>query len=468
MATISNLVVQISAKSTALTKGLSDARSKVTSFAKGAISSFTKIGLAVTAAFTAATIAVVAMVNNTASSIDELAKTASNLGITVAALQELRFAAGLSGVSNDQLSTSLVKLQKSINDANNGLSTAKRAFDNIGVSLEDLNKLSPAQQFNLVAKAIGGVENQTLAAGSAMDIFGRSGSKLLNLFRSDVDGVTKEFRSLNISLSESQAKAVEVFNDTKTRFGLVFQGFREQVTANVAPAFTAIIQYINATVKEMGGVRAVALRVAKSLVDMAITGVEALAKIPEFFALATSASARFDQFIIGLNIRLTKLKLTILNVGNALGFAFGGEFGTVLTSDIIKAEEDLALLERQSKRTGDEISSMMNAAKDNSAIDSLRGLAKTLQDVRNNVSTGAAISSSSSESSTGAIRSKTVTLSDVQNLIRSGSSSQPISINVDAKTRELFNFVVDNPDFANRINQSVDSRTENARRRVTR
>lgn len=481
MANIANLVVEISAKSTQLKKGLSAATLSVTQFAKSSAATLSKIGLALSAAFTVAAAVIINTINKTADQIDVLAKSAANLGVTVASLQELRFAANLAGVSNEQLGNSLKRLQKSVFDANNGLSTAKRAFDAIGVSLEDLNGLDPAAQFALVGKAIGQVKDQTTAAGAAMDIFGKSGAANLALFRSDITATINEFKAFDISLSQSQAKATETFNDAATEFGTLWLGFKQQVTANVAPAFTAIIKFIQQTILNMGGIRKVAIDVATGLINMAVSAVQAIGKIPELFALAESAGLRFDQLVLQLNIRLTKLRLTALNVGNAVGFALGGEFGAVLTENVIQAEKDLMLLESQSKKTADQIKMMMEAAENSSTTSTLQGLVSTLEQARANIAETAASPNLLTDSNASAAQkvgstaqpataaSRRVGLKDVQDTVLNRNNVQPaVNISVDAKTRELFNFIVENPNFVDRVNSRVDQRTENARRRITR
>ena len=66
-----------------------------------------------------------------------LADTAVNLGINVEALQELRYAAEMSGVAQESFDKSLEKFTRNIGAAAQGSGAAKSAFDILGVSVRD-------------------------------------------------------------------------------------------------------------------------------------------------------------------------------------------------------------------------------------------------------------------------------------------------------------------------------------------
>lgn len=104
-------------------------------------------------------------------------------GIVVSDLFILQQAFDDTGVGADKVGNSVTKMQKAIVDADRGLTTYKRAFDELGLSTEELLKLSPAEQFDALSQSIAAVENPTRRSAIAMDIFGRSGSELLPLFK---------------------------------------------------------------------------------------------------------------------------------------------------------------------------------------------------------------------------------------------------------------------------------------------
>ena len=57
------------------------------------------------------------------------------------------------------------------------------AFDALGLSAEQFKGLSPEQQFQLVANALGGVEDASTRAALAQDVFGKAGTSLTPVVR---------------------------------------------------------------------------------------------------------------------------------------------------------------------------------------------------------------------------------------------------------------------------------------------
>ena len=458
MATIANLVVEVSAKASGLRRGLASARRRATAFAKSTAATFSKLGLGLSAAFTVATALIINSINKTANQIDELAKSAGALGIVVGELQALNFAAGLAGLSASEMAKVMQKLQKSIFDAEKGLSTAKDAFAALGLNVKELKKLNPEDQFLAVADALAKVKDQSTLTGVSMDLLGRGGAKAINLVKGDIRGLVKEFKEYDLALTKSQATAVETFNDAKARFAAFGQGFREQVTANVAPAFTAIILHVKNTIKEMGGIRKIAESAAKGLIDLGIKGIEGIIAVGKAFTFAGTVGLRFENTLRGLVIELTKFKLAALDTANLLGFVLGGEFGTVLTKSVIKAESDLALLEKQASNTAKQIQTMMDAADDSSAVENLTTLKNSLGDISSGIGASTGTFGASSEAvfkgSTPVTSSRTITSDQVSGFLRQQRGSGSVVVNNNFNDNALRDFV----------NTTVDRQTENNRR----
>lgn len=275
MATISSLVVSLKANSAQLASELAKSRKKVSSWAKNVRSTANTVGKAFVASAVAVGASIVAIVNGQAAEIDKLAKKAAALQIDTGDLQKLRYQAELSGVSTDGLDKSLTKMLKTVSDGKAGLSTAVRAFDELGLSADSLSNLSADQQFYAIAEAMTGVESQADRTRIAMDIFGRSGSELLNLFAGDIAGMGAEFDQLGARITKQQAAMVELYNDSKTRLSTIWDGFTNQLTVQLAPAFQVLVNYISETVIEFGGLG----KVASSVVSGIATGVGFIADV---------------------------------------------------------------------------------------------------------------------------------------------------------------------------------------------
>lgn len=158
-------------------KGLARARASANEFAKK--------GLTVLAA--AATAAGVALAAGTKRIIGvgaELKHLSDSTGIAVSDLAVLRRAFEDNGISAESVATTIGKMQRTIVEAGQGLTTYQRAFDSIGLSWTELLKLSPAAQFGAISDALASMPNPTERAAAAMQIFGRAGAKLGALFQS--------------------------------------------------------------------------------------------------------------------------------------------------------------------------------------------------------------------------------------------------------------------------------------------
>lgn len=99
---------------------------------------FSNIGTAVAigAASIPALIALVAQLNK---GLDDLAKTAERVGLSLQRFQELQFAANASGVSSANFGTSLESFSQNITTAQFKVNDLKRVFDANGVSIKDGN-----------------------------------------------------------------------------------------------------------------------------------------------------------------------------------------------------------------------------------------------------------------------------------------------------------------------------------------
>jgi len=120
-----------------------------------------------------------------AQTIDRTAKLSRQLGMTYAEMSALSLAADLSGSSMDEVGRAALLADRRFIEAKMGLATAVRGFEMAGVALADLEGLSSAERFQRLAEAIGALPTSAERAAAAMNIFGRSGANLLNLFENN-------------------------------------------------------------------------------------------------------------------------------------------------------------------------------------------------------------------------------------------------------------------------------------------
>ena len=197
-----------------------------------------------------------------AEKVDELYTSSNKLGMTVASMQELSIAAKETGVSTGSLESMLGFMNKSLGNAELGSGKAGDALKALGLNLTDLNGLSTDQKFEVIAQRLGQVHDVTLETALATQIFGRGAKDAIGLFNSNIDESITKARELGIELTQGQAGAAHELTATKDLVGSMFDGFLENVAADVAPAFTVLLNNILEAVKDMGGLKEAAQSVA--------------------------------------------------------------------------------------------------------------------------------------------------------------------------------------------------------------
>lgn len=280
MATIGNVVISVFASHKGLTKSLTSAQKKVKKFASSAVKTLRNIGAAVVAGVSAAVGAGIAVLNRYAERIDNLAKTSSKIGTTVADLQKLQYQAELTGVGSETLNTALQRMVRRISEVGaTGKGAAVDALKELNLNAKELSKLSPDEQFYEIARAMQAISGQGDKVRLAMKIFDTEGVALVNTMNGNLEQMGAEFDALGIKITQSQAAMVESYNDSKTKLGAIFSGFGIQLTTQLAEPFTKLIEFINLTIQKMGGMQSAAKGFANFMlkaIKVAITGVQKL------------------------------------------------------------------------------------------------------------------------------------------------------------------------------------------------
>jgi len=197
-----------------LTAGLKRAQARLRAFG----TSVTGMGVKLMAVGGAMAAPFVIAAKNFASMGDAVAKMSRRTGVGVEALSELGYAAELSGTSMESLENGLRRMQRTIYDAGRGLSTAKDALADLGLSAKDFKGLSPEDQFTVLGEALSRIEDPSRRAAIAMTILGRSGTALLPMVAkgaAGLDELRKKARDLGLSISTKDAAAITWINQNR-------------------------------------------------------------------------------------------------------------------------------------------------------------------------------------------------------------------------------------------------------------
>jgi len=137
-----------------LSAGLRRAQKRLKAFGDGLRS----VGTRLTAIGAGAVASLLSTVKVFTAMGDTLDKMSKRTGVSVESLSELGFAAEQSGADLATFEKGVRSMQRSINDLGRGLSTQTDAFATLGLTMADLDGLSPEAQFKLIAERLSQIE----------------------------------------------------------------------------------------------------------------------------------------------------------------------------------------------------------------------------------------------------------------------------------------------------------------------
>lgn len=247
-------------------------------------------GLSVSAPFAAM------LVNfaNTGSKLNDLSV---QTGLSVERLQELGYSAEQNGSSLDDMTAAIIKSQRNIGKLASGAPEAVAAFQQLGLTFEDLKNLSPEKQFDLIAEKLVAIQNPTERNAATMVILGKSAT-VLNGALNELAASTAEFRSFGLGISAEDAKKADALGDSLHLLRRVVVSAGTAVASVLAPAVTSATRILAGIAKQIVDW----VRANRGLVvGIALTG-----------AVLTSVGAALYATGVGLGILGVALKLAAI------------------------------------------------------------------------------------------------------------------------------------------------------------
>lgn len=279
MANIGKLAVQITAETAGLTSGLKQAEQGISDFDGKATALASKLKSFVAPAAIAAGAAFAAnMVRNVANTADELAKLSQRTGIAVEDLSRLRYAANLSGVSAEGVTSALTRLSRGMSDAANGTGEAMRAFQAMGVEVKNQDGTLRSQREVLadIADRFASYEDGAQKSALAQQIFGRSGAELIPLLNGGAAGLqamADESDRLGNTMDGNTAKAAEAFNDNITRLQTQLGSFAMSLGNAVIPTLAQMTTELVGVTEKGTGMNRMAEHARTVLIALSRVGI---------------------------------------------------------------------------------------------------------------------------------------------------------------------------------------------------
>jgi hypothetical protein len=171
--------------------------------------------------------------------IDTTAKLSDRLNVATEGLTGLQYAASLAGSSGEKLGKALETMSKRIGESlRRGTGPALEALTDLGLNIETIAEMDPAQAFREISRALQGVESTFKRNAIAANLFSKANQTLLNLLAAgpeSIDQMTRRAEQLGITYSRFDASKVEAANDAILSTKEAVRGLAIQGAIDLAP-----------------------------------------------------------------------------------------------------------------------------------------------------------------------------------------------------------------------------------------
>ena len=257
-------------------------------------------------------------------------------GIAVGDLVVLRQAFSNAGMDADSVGPQINRLQKALGGINEEGEPTNKALAALGISMNELQSLNPAEQFARVSAAIAGIPDATERAATAMGIFGRKGAALQAIFldSSAMEVARQQVGGLGDTM-QANAPRFDAISDAFESAHLKGQQLAAGFTAAIAPALEAVGNALNETDlsglgKSLGEIAVAAIRFGQTLSGMIP---QILGVVAAMAAYRTGFDANLGRAMLNIGpvatrafaqVRVAMATMNFSSVGTAARTAFAG------------------------------------------------------------------------------------------------------------------------------------------------
>lgn len=171
-----------------------------------------------------------------------IGEVAQQLGVSTKSLQEYRYAATQVGLSAEEMDQGLAQLTRRLGEAAQGSKAPAEALDRLGISLDRIKGADAGDVIPLIAAGMASIPDPAQRAAIAVDLFGKSGQKLMPLLSEGAGGVEKlrsAAHKLGIVLSEETIKNADEVADKLAGLNMVVKAQENAALLDNADAVLA-------------------------------------------------------------------------------------------------------------------------------------------------------------------------------------------------------------------------------------
>ena len=249
MSALFELFAKLMLDSSEYDEGLEEAKTKASGFG-GAVKTAAKVGVAAFAAVGGAAIgAGTALVKGTGAVAeygDNIDKMSQKMGLSAEAYQEWDAVMQHSGTSMEAMKASMKTLA-------NAAETNSKAFEQLGISQEELASMSQQDLFERTISALQNVEDETTRTYLAGKTLGRGATELgalLNTSAEDTQAMRDRVRELGGVMSDDAVKAAAAYQDSLQDMNTAISSVKRGLLSDFLPSIT---QAMNGITEIFGG-----------------------------------------------------------------------------------------------------------------------------------------------------------------------------------------------------------------------
>ena len=167
---------------------------------------------------------------------DDIADVAKANDVTIDSILKLREALAQNGGEAENASRLMSSFNSFVTNAADGSFEAQRSFKTLGVSLQDISRMSIDQLFSKTAESLAGIEDPILRNARAFEIYGKAAKGV------DFVGFNDTLRETN-AITERQAEAVKDAADMYDKLQKHARDTALTIATELGPPLKATVEY---------------------------------------------------------------------------------------------------------------------------------------------------------------------------------------------------------------------------------
>ena len=291
MANIARLGVTLGLETSTFQQGIASAKKSLSDLA----AKIPVMAAAGAAAFTALAYKSIAFA-------DEVSDLADATDVSIATILQFGDALRLSGGKADEAGKVLAKFTENIDSAAQGSKGLQDAFARVGVSLQDLSKMTPEQLLKKTAEGIAKIDDSATRAGLKMDLFGKA---MRNV---EMGGFAEKINESNEAFKEYEA-SIKIAADLNDKLETKSRQLSLTFTKTVLPAINDLFDTLN----KKGSLTETIFKGVAKVIEWATITIEAwtqiIARLKNVYDYAFGDTSYFDFQKRNIEIENQRLEL---------------------------------------------------------------------------------------------------------------------------------------------------------------